>query len=145
MYLSCVSIKGKDIPSGYRYWKECDETDYSPLVVGKEYLVYGFACVHDRIDYLVYACETVLWVPGFLFNIKDRELPQNWALNLTMNDPSYSKLLEGFGVWLICGYKELVEDFSHYVGILERRKSDLQIFLREKEKVESWWCERGVS
>lgn len=142
MYLRCASIKGKEIPCEYRYWGEFDDTEYSPLVVGEEYLVYGFACVHNRIDYLVYASGAVLWAPGFLFKVKNREIPPDWVLNLTVNDPSYSQLLDEFGIWLICGYKTLAEDFAHYVGVLERGKSDLKIFAREKEKVENWWRER---
>ncbi len=83
-----------------------------------------------------------MWAPGFLFKVKNREIPPDWVLNLTVNDPSYSQLLDEFGIWLICGYKTLAEDFAHYVGVLERGKSDLKIFAREKEKVENWWRER---
>jgi len=129
MQVVCHSISGKVLPENARIMGETDGTDFSPLLVGHQYGVYGLMFYSARVDFLICPSSSgPVWVPSNLFDVIDEKIPDKWGCVITEKSKEYSDLQESFGIQSICGYLELVRSFKHYVGILERDPDDLKIF-----------------
>lgn len=129
MLVRCHSTSGRFLPEISRVMGETDETDFSPLRTEHHYNVYGMIFYSSRVDFLV--CPDPggpMWAPSELFDVIDNTIPQGWGFITTQKYEGYSGLLMDFGIHSICGYKKLVESYSHYVGILERTSSDMEYF-----------------
>ncbi|MHC2148958.1 hypothetical protein ACVI9W_004940 [Pseudomonas sp. 210_17 TE3656] len=126
----CKSSRGEAIPPSKRYLGELDQTDYSPLMIGESYLVYGLMFIFDRVDFLVRAPgQPPFWVPGCLFDLIDARIPLGWEFCITQTRTEYALLLDTFGINYIAGYPLLVNDYKHYIGVAERDPIELQRFI----------------
>jgi hypothetical protein len=129
MLVLCNSSSGKALPQNVRIMGELDETDFSPLLAGNHYKVYGLMFYTVRVDFLVCPPDGgPMWVPSDLFDVIDDEIPQGWGCVLTKSKEKYADLFESFGIHSICGYLDLVRSFDHYIGILERDPNELRLF-----------------
>lgn len=129
MLVICRSILGKYLPDHLRIMGETDDTDFSPMAVGREYKVYGLMFYANRTDVLICPAQNCpMWVPMSLFDIVDDKLSEKWSFIATENTEGYSDLFESFGIHAICGYFDLVQSYDHYIGILEREPEALQQF-----------------
>jgi len=130
MIALCTSILGMAIPSSKRYLGEMDQTDYSPLASGERYTIYGLLFISDRVDFLVRAPDDLpFWVPSYLFDLVDSSTPTGWEFCITQLKPDYKVLFDTFGINYIFGYSLLVNEYRHYVGIVEREPVEVQRFL----------------
>ncbi|MGR4869675.1 hypothetical protein ACIPRI_12505 [Variovorax sp. LARHSF232] len=137
MLVTCKHTLGSAIPSSMRHLGETDQTNYSPLKVGENYLVVSILMIKDRLDYLVAPNDGApLWAPSQLFELIDKKIPGGWAVCETKNSVEYAPLLQGFGISHIFGYAALTQDYQHYVGLIERDVEALRIFNREKKTLE---------
>lgn len=115
---------------------ETDSTEFSPLKIGGEYIVYGLMFLPSRVDFLVCPDSTgPYWMPSNLFEVVDTTLPA-WRVCLTGHSQAYQVLQAEFGITAIVGYDTLVSDYQHYIGILERDPDHLQRFFLEKKLVD---------
>ncbi len=137
MLVECIFNSGKDLPIDSRCLNETDETDYSFLEIGVEYVVYGLMFYPCRVDYLICSRKgNPAWVPANLCKIKDNKLSFNWAICVTHLHEDYKILYDSFKIQSIISYPELVTSISHYVGIIERESDDMNKFFLEKEKMD---------
>lgn len=117
--------------------KHKNETDYSFLTIGSEFTVYGLMFFATRVDYLICLNNNYpVWVPSNLFEVNIQELPNNWSLCITYLNSNYKILDDSFGIKAIISYPNLVDNISHYIGLLEREPDDLKSFFLEKEKID---------
>jgi hypothetical protein len=134
----CQSNTGAALPGGARSRGESDKTEFAPLRVGAEYTVYGLMFMSNRVDFLVCPDGTgPYWMPGNLFTVFDSALP-SWRIRLPGQLEDYEELFAIFGITALVGYGELVDDYQHYVGILERDPLHLQRFFTEKQTIDRW-------
>lgn len=138
MIIKCIFNSVKNISTDYRCLNETDETDYSFLTIGSEFTVYGLMFFATRVDYLICLNNNYpIWVPSNLFEIDIQGLPNNWSLCITYLNSNYKILDDSFGIKAIISYPNLVDNISHYVGLLEREPDDLKLFFLEKEKIDA--------
>ncbi len=138
MRVLCQSNTGASLPENARCRGETDRTEFAPLKVGDEYIVYGLMFLFSRVDFLV--CPEgagPYWMPSNLFTIADSTIPA-WRICLTEQVRDYEGLLATFGIAALVGYDALVSDYQHYVGILERDPVQLQRFFAAKQSVDQW-------
>ena len=132
MFAICISKFGSAVPKSERLLGETDETDYSPLRVGEGYAVYGLLHFCDRVDFLVGLPEQVpFWVPSSLFDLADASLPNGWEFCFTRSRKDYEALADVFKIKCIVGYPLLVNDYQHYVGLIEKDPKELRRFIEE--------------
>ncbi|WP_118987371.1 hypothetical protein [Photorhabdus sp. CRCIA-P01] len=137
MLIKCIFNSGKNLPDDSRCFGETDETDYSFLEIGTEYVVYGLMLLSCRIDYLICPNKgNPVWIPANLCEIKDGKLSSNWSICITHLNDDYKVLYDNFKIQSIIGYSELVTSISHYIGIIERESEDLGVFFLEKQKID---------
>lgn len=140
MLVSCKFNTGAAIPPSARCFGENEKTEFSSIKIGCEYQVFSILLVLDNFYYLV--CgenERPSWVPCELFYLIDSRIPEGWGLCITSTKKDYQTLDEKLNIGAIFGYKEMIDDYSHYVGLIERDSRDLNLFYREKARVETWW------
>ncbi|MGF6731032.1 hypothetical protein OKW50_003113 [Paraburkholderia youngii] len=138
MRILCRSNTGASLPESARCLGETDRTEFAPLKVGDEYIVYGLMFRFSRVEFLV--CPDGMapyWMPSNLFAIADPALPA-WQICLTGQARDYQALMGAFGITALIGYDALVNDYQHYVGILERDPVQLQKFFAAKHSVDQW-------
>lgn len=133
MLAICKSNLGSAIPSAARYLGEVDQTNYSPLIVGDSYVVHALLFIFDRVDYLVRAPEQPpFWVPSSLFELVDATVSADWELCITQSRADYKILFNTFKISHVMGYSLLVNDYSHYVGIIERDPVEVLRFMERE-------------
>jgi len=86
-----------------------------------------------------------MWAPGQLFEVIDKRLPNGWMICEASETADYAALSQAFGIGCILGYTDLVQNYQHYIGLLERDVEALRIFNREKEAMERQFNEDGVA
>ena len=90
MKVRCVSRAAKDLPKGIppeKIWGNVADvrSRLFPLIVGKEYVVYGMTI---NLGYLwYYVCDEnftyyPVWKPAVLFQISDGTLPPCWRVRI---------------------------------------------------------------
>ncbi|MDY7568965.1 MULTISPECIES: hypothetical protein [Pseudomonas] len=140
MLALCQANLGSAIPAKERYLGEVDQTDYSPLSIGGSYVVYGLLCVFERVDFLVRAPEQPpFWAPSSLFQLVDARIPAGWQLCITQTRPDYKCLFEAFKISHVIGYPLLVNEYEHYIGVVERDPVEVLRFLEEVERIAEPW------
>jgi hypothetical protein len=138
MRLLCESNTGISLADDVRLRSETDRTEFSPLRLGSEYLVYGLMFRARRVDFLVCPDSAgPCWMPSDLFKVLDPTIPP-WRTCLIRQTQGYRGLLEAFGITALIGYDALVSDYEHYEGILERDSVHLQAFFSEKMIMDRW-------
>ena len=132
MKVQCTYRRGDHIPDegiGIGYLQT---TCFDQFVVhGRNYTVFGMYIDKSVIHYLVVNPETIRpdWLPAFLFEIVDHRLPYGWAFQIC--DRS------AFVIEAIWGYSEMVQkDGRHYVDLIEREPTALEIFDRRRLEIE---------
>lgn len=134
MLAICHANLGSAIPPAERYLNEVDHTDYSPLRVGDTYLVYALLFICDRVDFLVRApSQPPFWVPSSLFKLVDSKIPKGWEFCITKSRAGYEQLYTEFKISCVVGYPLLVNEYAHYVGVVERDPSELLRFMDEEQ------------
>lgn len=134
MLAICHANLGSAIPPGERYLNEVDHTDYSPLRVGECYVVYALLFIYDRVDFLVRApAQPPFWVPSSLFDPVDSRTPAGWEFCMTKSRAGYEQLFEEFKISCVIGYPLLVNEYAHYVGVIERDPTELLRFMEEEQ------------
>ncbi|AEA61093.1 hypothetical protein bgla_1g24690 [Burkholderia gladioli BSR3] len=138
MRILCQSNTGASLPENARCRGETDRTEFAPLKVGDEYIVYGLMFLFSRVDFLVCPGGAgPYWMPSNLFSVTDSALPV-WRICLTEQVRDYQGLLAAFGITALIGYDALVSDYQHYVGIIERDPVQLQRFIAAKQSIDQW-------
>jgi len=138
MLAICQSNLGDAIPSSERYLGETELTNYSPLIVGESYLVYALLFIVDRIDFLVSAPQqTPFWVPSSLFDLVDARFSVGWEICITQSHTDYRALFDNFRIKYIIGYPLLVNEYQHYVGLIEREPREVQRFMERRLQCKS--------
>lgn len=136
MLINCKSISGKDVPENQRFSGESADTNYSPLVIGKEYFVFAIIFYSNRIDYLICPDDRgPMWAPSCLFSIVDSRLDSNFYTAVIEENGSFSWLYKNYGAKFIIGYQKITESFEHFVGLIERNEVDLIAFFKTKARV----------
>jgi len=132
MLAICKSSLGDAIPLSKRYLGEVDQTNYSPLTIGESYVVYALLFIFDRVDFLVRAPDQPpFWAPSYLFDLIDSEVPAGWEFCITQSTADYKALIDTFGIGYIFGYSLLVNEYQHYVGLVEREPREVHRFLEK--------------
>ena len=135
MLAFCQANLGSAIPTKERYLGEMDKTNYSPLSVGESYVVYGLLFICDRVDFLVRAPEQPpFWVPSSLFRLVDARIPAGWEFCITQSRPDYKSLFDAFKISYVMGYPLLVNEYEHYVGIVEQDPVEVLRFMEEEQE-----------
>jgi len=106
-----------------------DETTFD-FKANTPYTVFGICIWHGALHYLTIEHEGGLpsWYPAEIFRIYDPSLPFDWYFKYY----GYNSNTGLVGVW---GYKELVESYEHYIGLLERESEHIKIFLERKKEI----------
>ena len=129
MQLKVIQNTAKSIPANKRYLHELDETQYEGLQVGEIYNIYGLMIVNDRIDSLICPNEgRPMWVPQYIYELGCEKVMEDWKVKIIDERDDYKFLKYSFGVGMLMGYNRLIESYSHYIGILEGNKEELQYF-----------------
>jgi hypothetical protein len=140
MLVRCEANSGKALPERARIRHETDLTEFTPLKVGATYHVYGLMISVARIDFFICPPENnPFWFPASLFSVQDGRLPNNWCFGFTLGNPGFAALYEEFKVEALLGYPELVKNYEHYAGVLERDEFELRKFFREKISIDRWY------
>lgn len=134
MLALCQANLGSAIPTKERYLGEVDRTSYSPLNVGDCYVVYAMMFISDRVDYLVRTPEQPpFWVPSSLFRLVDARIPAGWEFSITQMRPDYKCLFDAFKISCLVGYPLLVNEYLHYVGVVEGDPVEVLRFMEEEQ------------
>jgi hypothetical protein len=119
MVAECRYNSGKNIKN-YRFRGETDNSVYD-LTITKQYKIFGICIYEDIISYLVSDdSELPNWYSALCFKIINNQLPKEWFYKEFIEDNTLLK-----AIW---GYKLLVDDKKHYIGLLEREKEDIDYF-----------------
>ncbi|KJH79018.1 hypothetical protein UB23_00475 [Pseudomonas sp. ES3-33] len=98
--------------------------------MGKNFLVYALSFIFDRVDYLLRAPDQPpFWAPSNLFDLIDSQIPSGWEFCITQSSADYRVLFDVFGIHSILGYSLLVNEYQHYVGIVEREPREVLKFM----------------
>lgn len=143
MLANCRFDSGKAISLSERYLGETDHTNYYPLKIGEDYLVFSVLFILDRMDFLI--CPgggSPFWVPSNLFDLSDSRIPPGWQVKFTQSDSDFYPLFDAFKIKYILGYPLIAQSYKHYVGLVEGDSDELKKFYVEKERIESWWSDK---
>ncbi|PJO45642.1 hypothetical protein CQ054_22730 [Ochrobactrum sp. MYb29] len=129
MQLKVTQNTAKSIPANKRYLNELDETQYEGIQVGVIYKIYGLMIVNDRVDSLICPNEgRPMWVPQHIYELSCEKVIADWKVKIIDERDDYKLLKYSFGIGMLMGYNRLIESYSHYIGILEGNKEELQYF-----------------
>lgn len=103
------------------------------LEIRKEYVVYGIGLSNGELDYqlLGEGEDMPSWYPAELFKISDPLQPLEWYF-------ADHKHIKETTIDYIWGYKELALDDTHALGLIEREKKDMEIFLKRKAEIDEF-------
>jgi len=106
-----------------------NETDGYDLAVDKVYDCYGVMYFKNEVRFLIVneSYFTPKWFPSDLFDIVDSSLPYNWHCNSFNSD--------SINGWML-GYKELVEDYTYLLDLIQEIPYAITIFNNMKENLE---------
>lgn len=121
MIVRCVRNQGESPPATeYRglYYTESTTFDVKP---GRDYVVHAMALFnYGLIVLLADETERPNWYPIELFEVLDDSLPADWHVAFTGGGEGDLQAL-----W---GYRALIEDPTHYEGLIEREPSAMRDF-----------------
>jgi hypothetical protein len=129
MKVRCVSRSAKGLPRGIpleRIWgSSSNEGGRSfPLVVGKEYVVYGVTITLGHVWY--YVCDEnfvyyPVWNPAALFEVSDPSIPRDWCIEYRRWQGEQDEIfLQSFPEW--------VHDKFFYDKLTDREPNEVAIF-----------------
>jgi hypothetical protein len=138
----CISRSARDLPADIkpeRVWGNFEKvTDrLFPLVVGKEYVVYGVTITLGHVWYYICDEEFVyypVWNPSSLFEVSDSSIPEFWRIRVrAARGYQEERFLLSFPEWvnddffydkLTDGKDEEVRIFNHYRRLLESNSDE---------------------
>lgn len=123
----CRVNPSKFAEKGNRLISLAEKWEDSSLSFGIDYLAYGLGVYNSICKVLLdpNAESRPFWYSLDHFDIVDPVLSKEWE---ACSDP-------GSDWTLIIGYHDLVSSLAHFNGLLERNRSDLQIFYKMKARV----------
>lgn len=96
--------------------------------------MYALLFIGDRVDFLVRApAQPPFWVPSSLFNLVDSRAPAGWEFCMTKSRAGYEQLFDEFRIRCVMGYPLLVNEYAHYVGVIEQDPTELLRFMEEEQ------------
>ncbi|PTT02548.1 hypothetical protein DBR11_04475 [Pedobacter sp. HMWF019] len=129
MKIKCLYNTGEILMNSQRKPKYVSEnTKYSQLKIGEEYLVLGILMIDGLLYYLVDDGGIISECPSLLFCIIDNKLPDDWFFSNIENE--YTEIE---AVW---GYYELVFDPQHYSKLINMDEEAHRIYYRKKMGME---------
>lgn len=140
MKVRCVHRHGDRIPEDVLALGNTSSARFD-VSYGREYMVFGI-CLSKQaippfskgvIEYLVLNDETYRpdWMPAFLFQVIDPQLPSKWFFCWKPQCPDLA-------IEAIWGYAELAaSDGRHCVDLIERKTDALQVFQRRRAEIET--------
>jgi hypothetical protein len=104
-----------------------------PLIVGKEYFIYGVTLRAGAIWY--YICDEhfvyyPVWNPAGLFEVSDSSIPESWRVGVYA---ARSDLPERF----LLSFPEWVADEYFYDRLTDREAAEVEIFDRYRRELEN--------
>ncbi len=128
MRVTCNANTGKALTTKYLVGNTPESVFH--VTVGREYAVFSVAVYRGATMFLLSDDDGLPnWYPVDLFSISDARMPHDWF--------SAAYLGTGDHLQFLIGYERIVSDESHYDGLLERTRVDLEAFQMERAKVES--------
>jgi hypothetical protein len=131
--VKCIKNEGKSLSEKAGYPENYVSLS---LKVGYEYVVYSMGVWDDYLFYLLKPDHEnpdlnidPVWYPFEWFEISDHKIPDKWYFNHIDSDNT-NKLS------LIWGYKEIVSNHKHHMGIMDRNPTDLKIFYSRKKEMD---------
>jgi len=105
-----------------------------PLVIGKEYVVYGITIRFGDAWY--YICDEnytyyPVWQPAILFEITDSKIPVHWQAGYHLYEAA------GDEAYFIVSFREWVDDPYFYDKLTAREAEQVGIFERYRSLMES--------
>lgn len=104
---------------------DSDMSGYS-ISIGRKYTVMGLIFFHDELRYLISDDNNI---PGFfpsdLFEIIDSYILFDWEIN---------SFQIGSRQLVVIGYTELAQNYAHLIGLIDRKKQEIQSYLNIKGK-----------
>lgn len=107
------------------------ETDFH-LEIETTYIVYGVTMWKSVLHFLVIPAKASLpnWYPAGVFEVVDGRIPPGWHfIHFEEDNPDERKFL--------LGYKELTQDATHYVGLIERDINAIRVFNMRREEIQN--------
>ncbi len=126
LYNSGKYLSQKFLDNGWT--KEATEL----LEINKEYNVYGI-CFFEKDICMYLVIDKYLkpyWLPDELFEITNPKISSLWYFK------KYKKPDIIINFWMICGYKELVNEETHNDDLMERKPAALEIFYKRKQEMD---------
>jgi hypothetical protein len=133
--VKCISNRGRDLPIDCKYIG-VDEDTILPLVIGKEYVVYGLTVKSGYFWY--YICDELyddqsinypIWSPAPLFSVTDNNLSKYWKIGFSLGNYSNDSFqLLSFDDWvnnkayydkLTDGYEQEVKSFVKFKKLID--------------------------
>jgi hypothetical protein len=134
MKIRCLSNQGRDLPIDCRDPAvNLDEKSVFPLLVGKEYTVYGMTVSMGYVWYYIsdeHDLYYPVWHPSPLFEVTDGRLSRLWCYG---NLPGKSAQT----TYPILAFKEWVEDPLFYDHLTDGQPEAVQTFARYKELLDA--------
>ena len=98
-----------------------------------ELTVYGIMCWQQVVHYLVIPGRENLpfWMPACLFVVVESLIPMEWYFK------NKNELADTGLDWLM-GYREMIKDPRHYVGLIERVDQPVRDFLKRKAEIDEY-------
>jgi hypothetical protein len=133
--VKCTSNSPKDMPRDFpleRIWGENTEGRRFPLLVGKEYAVYGVTITLGLVWYYIRDEDFVyypVWNPSSLFEISDSSLPESWRVGI-----HNTRGQEDVG--FILSFPEWVSDKYFYDKLTNRNDEEVSIFNHYRKLLE---------
>ncbi|WP_033796737.1 hypothetical protein [Bacillus pseudomycoides] len=104
------------------------------LTIEKEYTVYGICKLQSgELSYLILGERENMpsGYPAELFTVSDPLQPLEWYF-------ADHRQIKETTIDYIWGYKELALDDTHALGLIEREKKDMKIFLKRKAEIDEF-------
>jgi len=115
----------------YGRFGSSENTTYSELDIGKQYIVMGIICFEQYIAYLIDSFNIVNPYPCYLFDIIDNSLNSNWYIKVLDQKDSHFPDIQS-----ISGYYELVFDENHYEKLIDDDYDSKLIYYKRKIETE---------
>lgn len=133
MKIKCIANTSDRLSekAGYPNHYQCES-----LIIGKTYFVYSIGAWDNYLFYLLKVDHEdpdldldPVWFPFEWFEIVDHEIPKSWYFNF-IGEPNSDHLSTIFG------YKEIVLNYNHHYGLMEREREHLDLFYKLKANLD---------
>jgi hypothetical protein len=132
MRIQALANQGKKISKDTLKIHDSTKSIYQ-ITVGNVYIVYGIITMQRIVYYIILDdTEEHPWpYPSELFKVIDNRIPPDWFYNFYGYESSNS-------IDSTLGYKELGLDKQHYIDLMERERTALDIFFGRKVEIDEY-------